>query len=92
MLALQSLFYRASPSDNEEMPNILIYKLLSASIFAAENNNKIKCNAIRALGNLLRLVTTELLVNEEYSIVVEKAIQILVLNSTNCADMKVYFV
>lgn len=73
----------------EEFPKSLTLKLLTATIKASNDSDKIKMNTVRALGNLLQLIDDSLL--EEFREVTEDSINILVKNCTSGSNMKVFF-
>ncbi|XP_023298527.2 HEAT repeat-containing protein 6 [Lucilia cuprina] len=43
----------------EHISNDLLYRLINAATNACNDNDKVRCNAVRTLGNLLRLLTDE---------------------------------
>ncbi|KAJ8927250.1 hypothetical protein NQ314_020301 [Rhamnusium bicolor] len=73
----------------EEIPEALILKLLQASISGATDNDKIKMNAVRAIGNLLQLITPQLIRKAMFVEVAEQAFSALVKNCTTGSNMKV---
>ncbi|KAJ8953878.1 hypothetical protein NQ318_019118 [Aromia moschata] len=73
----------------EEIPETLTLKLLQASIVGASDNDKIKMNAVRAIGNLLQLISSELTKKSNFHEVIEQAFNVLVKNSTTGSNMKV---
>ncbi|KAM7350223.1 HEAT repeat-containing protein 6 [Cochliomyia hominivorax] len=44
---------------HERISDDLLYRLLTAATSACNDNDKVRCNAVRSLGNLLRLMTEE---------------------------------
>lgn len=75
----------------EDLDDVLYVDLLKAAIKANNDNDKVKCNIIRALGSLLNLTTKELLNNNEYKSLATQAVLALVKNSNTGRDMKVCF-
>ncbi|KAJ7387239.1 hypothetical protein OS493_004213 [Desmophyllum pertusum] len=64
----------------EDFSDMLLLKLLNTSIEAADDNEKVKSNAVRALGNFLRYTRTSSLDKAGFMEAVEKAVQALVRN------------
>ena len=73
----------------EEFPDGLILKLLQATIRASSDNDKIKMNAVRALGNLLQLIGDDLVEDRGFREAAEDGIGVLVKNCTSGSNMKV---
>lgn len=73
----------------EELPNSVLLQLLLSSIKISDDNDKVKSNAARAIGNLLRLITNELLENKKFKDISEQAIDVLVKISSTSSNMKV---
>lgn len=48
---------KVAQAKSENISDDLFYRLISASIIACNDNDKVRCNAVRTLGNLLRLIT-----------------------------------
>lgn len=44
---------------HERISDDLLYRLITAATTACSDNDKVRCNAVRTLGNLLRLLTEE---------------------------------
>ncbi|XP_068749728.1 HEAT repeat-containing protein 6-like isoform X2 [Montipora capricornis] len=64
----------------EDFSDVLLLKLLNTSITAAEDNEKVKSNAVRALGNFVRYIRTASLDKPGFVEAVEKAVQALLRN------------
>ncbi|KAL9981784.1 hypothetical protein ACROYT_G010531 [Oculina patagonica] len=64
----------------EDFSDMLLLKLLHTSITAADDNEKVKSNAVRALGNFLRYTRTSTLEKAGFMEAVENAVQALVRN------------
>lgn len=64
----------------EDFSDMLLLKLLNTSITAADDNEKVKSNAVRALGNFLRYIRMSSLDKPGFVEAVEKAVQALVRN------------
>ncbi|VEN58081.1 unnamed protein product [Callosobruchus maculatus] len=73
----------------EEISSEMILKLLKACISGASDNDKVKMNCVRGIGNLLQLVTEEMLKNDPFPDTVEKAFGVLVKCCTTGSNMKV---
>ncbi|KAF2895184.1 hypothetical protein ILUMI_10984 [Ignelater luminosus] len=84
-----ALVLNQSATDMEEFPNSLLLRLLQMTIKIANDNDKIRVNAVRALGNLLQLITREFINQTNFKDVVEKGIDALVKNATVGTNMKV---
>ncbi|RZC35907.1 HEAT repeat-containing protein 6 [Asbolus verrucosus] len=80
---------RTNPDPTEELPNSLIFKLLKATIKASHDNDKIKMNTVRALGNILQLINEDLIEEANFKEAIEEGIDILVKTSTSGSNMKV---
>ncbi|CAH3110839.1 unnamed protein product [Porites lobata] len=64
----------------EDFSDMLLLKLLNTSITAADDNEKVKSNAVRALGNFLRYIRTSSLEKAGFTEAVEKAVDALMRN------------
>ncbi|KAL3272750.1 hypothetical protein HHI36_014211 [Cryptolaemus montrouzieri] len=84
-----ALVINSSNEDLEELPNTLLLKILERSIVACNDNDKVKMNVVRAIGNLLQLITYDLIKNSKFKEVVELAISSLIKAATICPNMKV---
>lgn len=84
-----ALVLNQSATDMEEFPNSLLLRLLQITIKIANDNDKIRVNAVRALGNLLQLITREFINQTNSRDIVEKGIDALVKNATVGTHMKV---
>ncbi|CAH2014448.1 unnamed protein product [Acanthoscelides obtectus] len=73
----------------EEISSEMILKLLKACICGTSDNDKVKMNCVRGIGNLLQLVTEEMLKNEPFPETVDKAFAVLVKCCTTGSNMKV---
>lgn len=63
-----------------DFSDMLLLKLLNTSIAAADDNEKVKSNAVRALGNFLRYIRMSSLNKPGFVEAVENAVQALVRN------------
>uniref|UniRef100_A0A6V7IXR0 HEAT repeat-containing protein 6 n=1 Tax=Bracon brevicornis TaxID=1563983 RepID=A0A6V7IXR0_9HYME len=69
----------------EPLPlEIILPNLYKASVKAAKDNNKVKCNALRAVGNVLYLSHRRKVLGD-----VSEAIDVLIASATHGNDMKV---
>nr|CAD7428030.1 unnamed protein product [Timema monikensis] len=75
-------------SGNEDIPDFLLLQLLQASISSAKDNDKVRSNAVRAVGNLLRLLEEPTLCDPSFKGAVQDAVDVLVQNSTSGSNMK----
>nr|CAD7572416.1 unnamed protein product [Timema californicum] len=75
-------------SGNEDIPDFLLLQLLQASISSAKDNDKVRSNAVRAVGNLLRLLEEPTLCDPSFKGAVQDAVNVLVQNSTSGSNMK----
>lgn len=73
----------------DQLPEKVLLKLFEASIKSAADNDKIKMNVVRAIGNLIQLVDGRLLVREEFRHACEQALNALIKGSTTGINMKV---
>lgn len=73
----------------EEIPEELLHSLLHACIKACSDNDKVKTNAARVLGNLLQILPEELLKKVDLKKTAETAINVLVNNATAQSNVKV---
>ncbi|EDO41325.1 predicted protein, partial [Nematostella vectensis] len=64
----------------EDFSDMLLLKLLDLAISASSDHEKVKSNAVRALGNILRYLTSAMLVKRGFSLSLERAIQALANN------------
>ncbi|XP_074635862.1 HEAT repeat-containing protein 6-like [Acropora palmata] len=64
----------------DDFTDMVLLKLLNTSITAADDHEKVKSNAVRALGNLLRYIRTASLEKTGVMEAVEKAVQALIRN------------
>lgn len=69
----------------------LLLKLLKDSIKISCKNDKIRANSLRAMGNLLLLITDELWIKKDFRNASIEAVGVLVKNASSCSSMKVGF-
>lgn len=74
----------------EEIPDELLFRLIEAGVKGCMDNDKIRMNAGRALGNLLQLITVSQMKQVEFRNLVEKGICDLVANCSSRSNMKVF--
>ncbi|XP_069701845.1 HEAT repeat-containing protein 6 isoform X3 [Periplaneta americana] len=72
-----------------DIPEELFFRLMEISIKAAHDNEKVRCNAVRAVGNFIRLVTKDMMNTSSFKECADKAIAALVRNATTGNNMKV---
>nr|XP_057933217.1 HEAT repeat-containing protein 6 [Doryrhamphus excisus] len=73
----------------EEMSDMLLLKMLQAATRAAADKDKVKCNAVRALGNLLHFLREGQLSRSAFQQPLEDAVRALVKTVQSVATMKV---
>ncbi|XP_061755374.1 HEAT repeat-containing protein 6 [Nerophis ophidion] len=73
----------------EEMSDMLLLKMLQAATRAAADKDKVKCNAVRALGNLLHFLRDGQLSRAAFRQPLEGAVRALVKTVQSVATMKV---
>ncbi|XP_057676018.1 HEAT repeat-containing protein 6 [Corythoichthys intestinalis] len=73
----------------EEMSDMLLLKMLQAGTRAAADKDKVKCNAVRALGNLLHFLRKGQLSRAVFRQPLEDAVRALVKTVQSVATMKV---
>ncbi|XP_054611967.1 HEAT repeat-containing protein 6 isoform X2 [Dunckerocampus dactyliophorus] len=73
----------------EEMSDMLLLKMLQAATRAAADKDKVKCNAVRALGNLLHFLREGQLSRSAFQRPLEDAVRALVKTVQSVATMKV---
>lgn len=73
----------------EELPDSLLIKLLKACLNGASDNDKMKMNCVRALGNLMQLINDKKLNNTDLILLCEDAMNVLLKNCTTGSNMKV---
>lgn len=86
----RSNFARNSGSDSEEIPRSLLLQLLEISNKLGAENESVKCNAVRAIGYLLQLVSPEHMKDAKFKRAVEQCIQTLMANCFKSSFMKVH--
>ncbi|XP_021942024.1 HEAT repeat-containing protein 6 isoform X3 [Zootermopsis nevadensis] len=85
----EALVLSSMADDTEDIPKELFLKLMETSIKAAHDNDKVRSCAVRAVGNFVRLVTEDLMNKSDFRECNDKAIAVLVHNSTKGNNMKV---
>lgn len=76
--------------DDDNFDEIFL-KLLKDSIKISSKNDKIRANSLRAMGNLLLLITDELWIKKDFRDASIEAVGVLVQNASTCSSMKVVF-
>ncbi|KAF5291427.1 hypothetical protein FQR65_LT01738 [Abscondita terminalis] len=76
-------------ADKEEVPAVLLLKLLKVAIKISTDNDKVKVNAVRALGNLLQVLTEDMLLENDFIQIVHQSLDALLNNCTTGTNMKV---
>ncbi|XP_008846336.1 HEAT repeat-containing protein 6 [Nannospalax galili] len=77
------------PSFQEEFSGLLLLKMLQSAIQASKDKDKVKSNAVRALGNLLHFLQPSHIERPRFAEIVEESIQTLISTVVNEATMKV---
>lgn len=75
--------------DIEEIPENLLLELLQTAVSGANDIDKIKMNAVRAVGNLLQLVKADFVVKKEFVQIIEEGFATLTKNCISGSNMKV---
>ncbi|OWK15357.1 HEATR6 [Cervus elaphus hippelaphus] len=77
------------PSFQEEFSGLLLLKMLQSAIDASKDKDKVKSNAVRALGNLLHFLQPSHIEKPRFAEIIEEAIQALISTVLIEAAMKV---
>ncbi|XP_012504151.1 PREDICTED: HEAT repeat-containing protein 6 [Propithecus coquereli] len=77
------------PSFQEEFSGLLLLKMLRSGIEASKDKDKVKSNAVRALGNLLHFLQPSHIEKPRFAEIIEEAIQALISTVLTEAAMKV---
>ncbi|XP_075417537.1 HEAT repeat-containing protein 6 [Tenrec ecaudatus] len=77
------------PSFQEEFSGLLLLKMLRSAIEASKDKDKVKSNAVRALGNLLHFLQPSHIEKPRFAEIIEEAIQALISTVLVEAAMKV---
>lgn len=89
VLLLYNAYFRPNSGSLDEVPNSLLLKLLESGIKGCSDSDKIRVNTVRALGNFLLLVSSDLMENDKFKAATMCAIDVLVQNSSSGSNMKV---
>uniref|UniRef100_A0A2I2YJE7 HEAT repeat-containing protein 6 n=1 Tax=Gorilla gorilla gorilla TaxID=9595 RepID=A0A2I2YJE7_GORGO len=77
------------PSFQEEFCGLLLLKMLRSAIEASKDKDKVKSNAVRALGNLLHFLQPSHIEKPTFAEIIEESIQALISTVLTEAAMKV---
>lgn len=77
------------PSFQDEFSGLLLLKMLQCAIQASTDKDKVKSNAVRALGNLLHFLQPSHVERPRFAEIIEESIQALISTVVNEAAMKV---
>ncbi|XP_048221828.1 HEAT repeat-containing protein 6 [Perognathus longimembris pacificus] len=77
------------PSFQEEFSGLLLLKMLQSAIDASKDKDKVKSNAVRALGNLLHFLQPSHIEKPRFAEIIEESIQALISTVLTEAAMKV---
>ncbi|XP_059127343.1 HEAT repeat-containing protein 6 [Peromyscus eremicus] len=77
------------PSFQDEFSGLLLLKMLQSAIQASADKDKVKSNAVRALGNLLHFLKPSHIERPGFAEIIEESIQTLISTVVNEAAMKV---
>lgn len=80
---------RPNLDEFDGLPSSLLLNLIEAGIKGCSDNDKIKMNSVRALGNFLLLITSDLIKKISFGDAAVRAIDALVKNATRVLNMKV---
>lgn len=75
--------------NNNEISSTLLFKLFQVAISCSEDNDRVKTNGVRALGNLLQLVDTILLQDQRFEEITARACTVLTHHANSASNMKV---
>uniref|UniRef100_T1J2K0 HEAT repeat-containing protein 6 n=1 Tax=Strigamia maritima TaxID=126957 RepID=T1J2K0_STRMM len=73
----------------EELSDRLLYNVCTIAINAALDNDKVKSNAVRAIGNLLRFMGEKTVAKTNFLHIIQQSVQMLIKNITLGNNMKV---
>ncbi|KAL1779801.1 HEAT repeat-containing protein 6 [Sigmodon hispidus] len=79
----------SDPSFQDEFSGLLLLKMLQSAIQASMDKDKVKSNAVRALGNLLHFLQPCHIERPRFAEIIEESIQTLISTVVNEAAMKV---
>ncbi|XP_006154486.1 HEAT repeat-containing protein 6 isoform X1 [Tupaia chinensis] len=79
----------SDPSFQEEFSGLLLLKMLRSAIEASKDKDKVKSNAVRALGNLLHFLQPSHIEKPRFAEIIEESIQALISTVLIEAAMKV---
>lgn len=82
-----ALVANSSDTNKEIVSNDLLKRLFDVSLIC-KDNDKVRCNAVRAIGNLLRLLTVEHLKTESWRSLAFRSVQELNHNVTHRGNAK----
>ncbi|XP_070416935.1 HEAT repeat-containing protein 6 isoform X2 [Equus przewalskii] len=77
------------PSFQEEFSGLLLLKMLRSAIEASKDKDKVKSNAVRALGNLLHFLQPSHIQKPRFAEIIEESLQALISTVLTEAAMKV---
>lgn len=77
------------PNSISEVSAALLLKLFNIAITCSEDNDKIKTNGVRALGNFLQLIDSEFLSDQRFEETTARACSVLITNASAATNMKV---
>ncbi|NXI50246.1 HEAT6 protein, partial [Chloroceryle aenea] len=77
------------PSFQEEFSDLLLLKMLQAATEASKDRDKVKSNAVRALGNVLHFLQPCHIANPRFREAIEESLQALISTVQSEATMKV---
>lgn len=83
------IFFFSKNEDVEDIPECLLLKLMQTAVKGATDCDKIKMNAVRAIGNLLQLIRSDLIVKSKFMLIVDESFTALTKNCTSGSNMKV---
>ncbi|XP_066141865.1 HEAT repeat-containing protein 6 isoform X1 [Euwallacea fornicatus] len=74
---------------DEALPEQMLLRLIEAAVMTTRDNERVRMNSVRALGNLLQLLDDGMLSNYKFQTVLLEALNALEKNSTTDTNMKV---
>lgn len=73
----------------EEISESLLLKLLQTAVKGASDCDKIKMNAVRAIGNFLQLIKSDLIAKSHFVQIIDISFTVLTKNCISGSNMKV---
>ncbi|GAB0098216.1 HEAT repeat-containing protein 6 [Sergentomyia squamirostris] len=78
-----------SDDPHDRLRDDLLMKMFKITIDACEDQDRVRCNIVRTMGNLLYLIREDLIAVSEWQTLVKTVVDILIVNARNVKFMKV---